>query len=426
VDDLLIVGLIILVGFVGRILYKYTKIPESVFMIVIGLLIGPVLQIVDRDLFLSYEQLILTVTLVIVLLDSGLSMNVFDTARNFGKALGFTLLVLVTTTATVGYVMYLAGWPVLHALLMGVLSSGTTTLVAVSLLPRLGIPDKIKQILYLESIINDSTLVTAAVIIIQVIGVGSFDPSLLVAAFAVPLVTAIALGIGFTVLWINVLWNTADVEGLSYVFTIGVLFVLYALVEALNGNGAIAILVTSLCFGNFPVILGVFGEYPPGTTVKYGIIKFNPRRFHVLRERFATIVERMKRSQIDFGFFIQNFFFVYLGLSFDLTIISPTLIGLCTVLLLLMFVSRFVSAQIMGFVDGDVRRYASLMSVVVARGFTATFVALLPSTQGIVIPFLKEIILIMVVLSTLVTILGLIIHERSHHDTVFDSSVRAP
>jgi NhaP-type Na+/H+ or K+/H+ antiporter len=416
VDELFIVGLIILVGFVGRILYKYTKVPECVFMIIIGLSIGPVLQIVDRDLFLGYEQLILTVTLVIVLLDSGLSMNVFETARTFGKALGFTLLVLVSTTAIVGYVMYQAGWPILHALLMGVLSSGTTTLVAVSLLPRLGIPDKIKQILYLESIINDSTLVTAAVILIQIIGVGSIDPSQLVATFTVPLVTAIALGIGFTVLWINVLWNTLDVEGLAYVFTIGVLFVLYALVEALNGNGAIAILVTSLCFGNFPVILGIFGEYPPGTTVKYGFIKFDPGRFHVLKERFEAISEKMKASQIDFAFFIQNFFFVYLGLSFDPTIISSTLIGLCAVLLLLMFVSRFVSARIMGLIDADVRRYASLMSVMVARGFTATFVALLPSTKGIVIPLLKEIILIMVVLSTFVTILGLIIHERIHSD----------
>ena len=425
-DDLLIVGLVILVGFVGRILYKYTKIPESVFMIVIGVVIGPALQLVDRNLFRSNEQLILTVTLVIVLLDSGLSMNVFDTARNFGKALGFTLLVLASTTAIVGYVMYMAGWPVLHALLMGVLSSGTTTLVAVTLLPRLGIPDKIKQILYLESVINDSTLITAAVVIIQIIGVGSFDPGQLVAAFAVPLLTAIALGVGFTVLWIHVLWNTLDVEGLSYVFTIGVLFVLYALVETLNGNGTIAILVTSLCFGNVPVILGIFGEYPPGTTVRYGLFKVNPHRFRVLRERFAAIIERMKTSQVDFGFFIQNFFFVYLGLSFDPTIISSTLVGLCAVLLLLMFVSRFVSARIMGFIDDDIRRHASLMSVVVARGFTATFVALLPSAQGIVIPYLREIILIMVVLSTLVTILGLVIHERIGRGSVPESPARAP
>jgi hypothetical protein len=48
----------------------------------------------------------------------------------------------------------------------------------------------------------------------------------------------------------------------------------------------------------------------------------------------------------------------------------------------------------------------------VARGFTATFVALLPSTRGVDIPMFKEVVLAMVLLSTIATMFGCIIFER--------------
>ena len=78
-NELLFLGLIILVGFLGRILFRFTKIPESLFMIVIGLCVGPIFNFVDQSLFEGYTALVATITLVLVLLDSGISLNVFDT-----------------------------------------------------------------------------------------------------------------------------------------------------------------------------------------------------------------------------------------------------------------------------------------------------------------------------------------------------------
>ena len=65
-NEVLILALIILVGFVGRVVFKYTKIPESLFMILIGLAVGPVFGIVDQALFAEYQSFIVTITLVIV------------------------------------------------------------------------------------------------------------------------------------------------------------------------------------------------------------------------------------------------------------------------------------------------------------------------------------------------------------------------
>ena len=76
--ELLIMGSAILIGFIGHALFKYTKIPESLFMIVIGLIVGPFTNMVNPSEFVSYTPLIVTLTLIIVLLDSGLSLSIVD------------------------------------------------------------------------------------------------------------------------------------------------------------------------------------------------------------------------------------------------------------------------------------------------------------------------------------------------------------
>ncbi|KON29643.1 hypothetical protein AC480_02780 [miscellaneous Crenarchaeota group archaeon SMTZ1-55] len=408
-NELLILGLIILVGFVGRVVFKYTKVPESLFMILIGLAVGPGFGLVDQAVFVEYGSFVVTITLVIVLLDSGLKLDMFDTVRSMLKALRFTLLVLVFSTLFIGVFFMVMGWAPLHALLIGVVSSGTTTVVTASLLPRLQVSDDIKQVLLMESIINDVTLITAAVIIVQVLGLGIVDLGQLVSLLLGPVIIAVVLGLGFTVLWVSVLWRLYTRQELAYVFTMGVLFLLYSLVELLGGNGAIAVLVLSLTLGNIPLILeALLGEESP---LQYGFLQRYSMSLTTL-QRFTDLVDEIKASQVDFAFFMQNFFFVYLGIIFDPAKIDFMLIGICFAIILLMFASRYVSARIMAFSDPAFKQYATFVAGVVARGFTATFVALLPETKGITVPLFKEIVLIMVLLSTFVTILGTVIHER--------------
>ncbi len=408
-NEILLLGLIILVGFVGRVVFKYTKVPESLFMILIGLAVGPGFGLVDQAVFVEYESFVVTITLVIVLLDSGLKLDMFDTVRSMVKALRFTLLVLVFSTLFIGAFFMVLGWTSLHALLIGVVSSGTTTIVTASLLPRLQISDDIKHVLIMESIINDVTLITAAVILVQVLGLGIVDLGQLVSLLLGPVIIAVVLGLGFTVLWVSVLWRFYTRQELAYVFTMGMLFLLYSLVELLGGNGAIAVLVLSLTLGNIPLILdALLGEESP---LQYGVLQ----RYSMSRttlQRFTDLVDEIKASQVDFAFFMQNFFFVYLGVIFDPTKIDFMLIGICLAIIFLMFVSRYVSARIMAFSDPAFKQYSTFIAGVVARGFTATFVALLPETKGITVPLFKEIVLIMVLLSTFVTILGTILHER--------------
>jgi NhaP-type Na+/H+ or K+/H+ antiporter len=308
--------------------------------------------------------------------------------------------------------MYLAGWGLLPAVLLGILSSGTTTLAAYTLLTKLDLSDRALQILNMESVLNDSFIITCAIIVLQLIGVGTFDPQQLVGALALPLLTSIGLGVLFAVLWVQALWTIENVERWSYIFTLGLLFILYAIAEAFNGNGGIAVLVAGLTLVTLPATVQRFSTYPRGITVQYGTLRFNPTRLRGLQDRFDAVMDKVRNAQVNFAFIAENFFFVYFGILFDPTRLTTTLLGLSGVLVLLIFVSRYLSARFVGLLDQEVRREAVTLSIVVARSSTAIVVALLPGTMGIAIPQLKEMVLLMVLLSSLVTLIGLRLQER--------------
>jgi cell volume regulation protein A len=408
--DILLLGLIILIGFVGNILFKYTKVPESLFMIVIGLVVGPVFHVVDQTLFMSYIPLVSTLTLIIILLDSGFSLSISRTVRSLGKAVRLTLLVLLFSTVFIGGFMYLMGWSLLHALFIGTISSGTTTIVVSYLLTRFSIPDGVRDALILESIFNDVTLITMSVILLQLIQLQTVSLSQIVMTFVEPIAIAVLLGVVFMVAWVSVLSRIYRGEELVYVFTLGVLFILYFLVEAMGGIGALAILVFSLTLGNLPLLIDAIQDEL--ILRKHVLSEYQVETFQFLRERFQEITRQIKNSQINFSFFIKNFFFVYLGIIFDVENLNVTSGLIALGIIALMVISRYVSVRVAARFDSEFKQSTTLMTLMIARGFTATFAALMPSSEGVEIPRLKEITLIMVLLTTLITITGAIVYER--------------
>jgi NhaP-type Na+/H+ or K+/H+ antiporter len=230
------------------------------------------------------------------------------------------------------------------------------------------------------------------------------DTQQVISALIRPIFVAVLLGGIFAVVWVNVVWRFSKDSELLYVFTIGVLFILHYVTGVMQGNEAISILILSLALGNASLLCDTIG--------KSRLFNKYPSSLKTLAIRTSEVVVEIKKTQINFAFIIKNFFFVYLGIIFDLTQLNPISIGICAIILMFMFVSRYCSARIMGVLDQNFRKNAVIISSMLARGFTATFVALLPATMGVDIPRLKEIILLMVLFSTVPTILGAILFER--------------
>jgi NhaP-type Na+/H+ or K+/H+ antiporter len=188
-------------------------------------------------------------------------------------------------------------------------------------------------------------------------------------------------------------WNKD--KGLNYASTIGICFFLYYIASLFGGNPIIAIFTFSLLLGNYHKIYQKILPERKGT------------------DNFNLVVRSIRSVQTDFTFFMSSFFFVLLGVTFDLALfdkVSPLLIG---GLIALIIVTRFVATGLMSRVDKVFSEYKGLISIMIPRGYVAAVLAFVPAQEGIDIPNLADIIVILLILTTIIAIIGTSVYARN-------------
>lgn len=403
----LLIGIIILIGFMGHLFFKKTRIPEALFLITFGLLVGPVsghfydAPLVPVEPFENIIGLVTTIALIIILLDSGFDFDIFDIARTFSKATFFTVTTFILTTGLVSlFMIKVVGWPVLMALLIGAVSSGTTTVTVSHLIEHLKMKPDVKQLLVLESIINDVTIVTGGVIITrfikteEVVGTTLTAQEIASTLFGSVLI-AMAGGLIFFAIWFKTL-DMTKTSPLKFAYTLGMLFVMYDAIEFLNGSGPIAVLIFSLLVGN-----------------SYKLLKKLGSNENVLKQS-RDAIKSIKQVLGDVSFFVKVFFFVFLGILFDPSIVSVDILLILSGILISIVIGRYISSKILALRYPDFSPYSKIIAVMLPRGFTATVVAFLPGEQGVDVPGFTEIVLLMVFVTTVIAIIGAGIYAKTN------------
>jgi NhaP-type Na+/H+ or K+/H+ antiporter len=211
------------------------------------------------------------------------------------------------------------------------------------------------------------------------------------------LAIAILVGIIAGFIWRYVLMEVNMSSNLNYISTVGMGFLLYYATSELGGNSIISIFVFSLLIGNY-----------------YKIHKLiSPRKQDINRNEFQEMIDSMQCVQNDISFLIAAFFFVLLGITFNpnlLGTISPFLIaGIIATIL----VVRYFSSQIISLIDRNFSPYKFLITIMVPRGYVAAVLSFVPAQQGIVIPLITDIIVILLIFTTMIAILGAFLFARS-------------
>ncbi len=244
-DSLLLIGIIVLIGVAGNFLFKRTKVPEAVFLIILGLLIGPLLHIIDPKQFIEVAPFFAKLALIIILLDSGLALNIFTLVKNFSKTILFSLIVLsLTIFGTTSFLHFVLNWDFLNSLFIAIITAGTTSITVSYLVTRLSVKKKLKDLMMLESVISDVLLITTAIIVMEIIVSKTITFKSAASSIASSFAIALTIGIALAIFWVYMLGKLKS--KLGYVATLGALFILYAVVEYLKGSGAIAVLTFCL------------------------------------------------------------------------------------------------------------------------------------------------------------------------------------
>jgi cell volume regulation protein A len=381
-------GVIIFVGFFSMLFFEKTKIPDVLILMSIGALIANGFAGFDSGVFLNFADYVGALALMMILFDGGINLKFEKVLKGLPTATLFTVATFTLTCLMVMSVMYLLGWDLLQGLLLGAVIGGTSSAIVIPIVSKIGVNECIRIFLTLEATLTDVLCIIAAITISGVIMSGSADfremSNSLLSAFSIGAFIAFVFGI----IWIKILARFHRMP-FGYLLTVGVIFLLYSIVEFSKGNGAIAAFVFGLVLGNstdIARVLRIDGNF--------------------------VLSESIRSFQEEVSFFIRTFFFVYLGLIFNLKILNDSLILTSTVVTLALILARVLSTRFISRRNGEMAGSGTLIGSMMPRGLAAAVLASSPLIVPSVPGGFTDIVILIIVFTNVLATVGSFIYER--------------
>jgi potassium/hydrogen antiporter len=316
-DEIQIFGLIsglLVLAFIANRLFRITRIPDLVVLLVTGLILGPVLNWIDPDQFRTFTQLLGSLALILILFEGGMELNLREGLRHFpgGVLLAFVGygLAFGAVAATAHWSMALAWRP---ALLLGAVFGCTSSTIVMPVLQQLNVREPLRVVLLLESALGDVIGVLAVSSLLKGPATGA-KISGFMSGFARQGSIAIAMGLASGLLWWW-LWPKVASQKFSNTVAFGVVLGIYSATHAIGGTGLLAVLAFGLVLGNLP------------------------GRVEIKREEVQFLAFHSELSVL-----VRSFFFVLLGVVVEFVGRQYVLPILAMVAALLL--SRFLAVQI--------------------------------------------------------------------------------
>lgn len=373
-------GALIFLAHLFAAIFEKTRIPEVLPLVGIGLLIGPIFNFVTPDSFGIVGPVFTTLTLVILLFESGLGLNFKSLEHGMDTAARLTAFSFIGTLATItaagSIVLHL---PFIDSLLLGAILAGTSPATCIPILEKLNLKEPFRTSLLLEPTLSDVLTIVISLAILEAYKSNQIQPGLMVGGVVSSFLLATALGIIFAFLWSSVLTKVRRLEN-SVFTTPAFAAIIYGITEFLGYSGPIAVFA-------FGIVLGNIAAVTP--TMKRIMPSIEPIGMNTREKDFLT----------SFVFLLKTLFFVYLGLSVNLSDSSLVMAGV--VLTIWVFFVR-VPAVLFS-VKHDVSRYeVSIASVMVAKGLAAAALAARPAQVGMSSGYIIKTVVYDVVLASII------------------------
>jgi cell volume regulation protein A len=357
-----VVAGIVVLGFVGELLFRRTGIPSFLYLILMGILLGPVFQVFSGLQLLPVLGLFAELTLVMILFYSGLGMKLGSLVRGGGRAVLLVFLYVPIAIVVIGLLgYYLAGWDILQSFIFASIIGGqTSTAVVVPLAKSLKLTEDTVTFVTIESVMNSIVGIVVFLALIQAYTLGTMSWTAAVTQIAASFSVGIVPAAFLSVAWVLLLDRVKD-QKYTYVFTLGLLLGTYSVTTVLGGSGELGVFVFGLIFGNYTIL----------------------NRIRKKKISMEAIMSRLSDFQDEISFLLNTLFFVFLGLTFQLEfshVVSQ--LALASVFVILLMVSRFVSVSI-STARSDLRRERREITLLSAQGVTQATLAIIALNRGI-------------------------------------------
>lgn len=358
---IMFIGLAVFLAHFLALQFGRTQIPDVLVLMLLGILIGPVLGFVQPSDFGKAGNALATIALVVILFESGTSLDL-GTLRASARTTGvLTVLCFVLTVALIATAAALAlGLPLVPALMLGATLGGTSSAVVIPLVGSLKMGVKPTTVLVLESALTDVLCIIAVFALLQVALQGDVNAGQLVGSVLSAMVFAAVIGVVGGAGWMLVLGRIRGFPN-TITATLAYVFIVYGLTEFLGFSGAIAALSLGITLGNVQR-LGL--EHLGDGTRK--VEPLSPEDVNFYREAV---------------FLLKTFFFIYLGISIQFGEARLALIALGMVLAVYAMRALVVRGVCRG-PDYSLRDQ-SITAIMAPKGLAAAVLATLPLQNGV-------------------------------------------
>jgi len=377
---LLAASVVIILGVLGEAFFKKTGIPDILFLMILGIIIGPVLGIIQPEAVLEIVPYFAAVALIIIMFDGGLNLHIGKVLKTAHFAI---ILVIVGFALSVGIVAGLAhyglGWEWIDSILLGTIVGGSSSIIVFGLVQKIRISDDAKSMLSFESALTDIFAVIIAFVLFEAALSGEFSLDLLGVTIGKAILVGLVLGFGVGIPWMFVISKLKNAQH-SYMLTIGMVFLLFFLATSFGESGALTALVFGLMLGKktyFSRLLKV--KFPEDT------------------------IDNSLHNQVTF--LVRAFFFVFVGLLASFAQLEYVIFGVVAAIGI--YIGRIIitkSVLVRGFSKLDKK----VTSVMIPRGLAAAVLATFPLSMGLPnAEAYPQIIFFVIFTSVLITTIGL-------------------
>ena len=377
---LLAASVVIILGVLGEAFFKKTGIPDIAFLMVLGVVIGPVFGIIQPEAVIEIVPYFAALALIIIMFDGGYNLHIGNVLKTAHFAIVLVILgfaVSVGIVAAVGH--YGLGWEWMDSILLGAIVGGSSSIIVFGLVRKLRISDEAKSMLSFESALTDIFATIIAFILFEAILSGQFNLDLLGQTIGRAVAVGLILGFGVGIPWMFFISKLTNAQH-NYMLTLGVLFLLFFLANSFGESGALTALVFGLMLGNKKYLVQKLKIKLPDNTIDNSL------------HRQVT-------------FIVRAFFFVFVGLLASFGQIEYVIFGIMAAVAI--YAGRVIithTALVKGFSKLDKK----VTSVMIPRGLAAAVLATIPLTMGLQNgEAYPQIIFFIILTSVIITTIGL-------------------
>jgi cell volume regulation protein A len=333
-----------LLAFGANRLFRITRVPDLVVLLIMGLILGPVFKWIDPAQFRTFTQLLGSLALILILLEGGMELNFREGIQHFpgGVALAvFGYAISFWAVAAAAHYTLWISWR--SALLLGGVFGCTSSTVVMPVLQQLRAREPVRVTLLLESALGDVIAVLCVSTLLSSRSTGGQLAGFM-SGFALSALIALVIGLGAGACWWY-FWPRLAHQRFSNALAFSIVLGVYTGTYAAHGSGLLAVLAFGLILGNLPRRTG-----QPEQELQF-------LNFHS-----------------DLSFLVRSFFFVLLGIIVEFVgrrYVLPILGIVCT-----MLVARFAAVQISRVaLRGITKQEQELIFLVMPRGLITAVLA---------------------------------------------------